>query len=74
MRSKTELASARIKRMLEVLNSYSFNLYNMRGKDMILNAFLSRIKEDTSIPHEIILISLRFERGATRKILYSCYV
>ena len=44
MKSKTEPASTRIKRLLEVLNAYSFNLYYMKGKDMTLSDFLSRIK------------------------------
>ena len=37
MRSKVEPATTRIKRLLEVLNSYSFNLYYIKGKDMILS-------------------------------------
>ena len=32
----------RIKRLLEVLGAYSFNLYYIKGKDMILSDFLSR--------------------------------
>ena len=32
----------RIKRLLEVLSPYSFNLYYIKGKDMILSDFLSR--------------------------------
>ena len=47
----------RIKRLLEFISSYSFNLYYMKGKDMILSDFLSRQKNDNSNPHEIILIS-----------------
>ena len=42
MRSKAELATNRIKRLLEVLSAYSFNLYYIKGKDMILSDFLSR--------------------------------
>ena len=42
MRSKVEPATARIKRLLEVLSSYSFTLYYIKGKDMILSDFLSR--------------------------------
>ena len=41
MRSKVEPAT-RIKRLLEVLSSYSFNLYYIKGKDMILSDFLLR--------------------------------
>ena len=54
IRSKTEPATTRIKRLLELISSYSFNLYYMKGKDMILSDFLSRQKNDDSNPHEII--------------------
>ena len=47
----------RIKRLLELISSYSFNLYYMKGKDMIRSDFLSRQKNDNSNPHEIIPIS-----------------
>ena len=57
LKSKTELATPRIKRLLEVLSAYSFNLYYMKGKDMILSDFLSRQETDKSNPHEIISIS-----------------
>ena len=39
MKSKVEPATTRIKRLLELLSSYSFNLYYIKGKDMILNDF-----------------------------------
>ena len=57
MKSKMELATNRIKRLLEILSSYSFNLYYIKGKDMILSDFLSRQIEDHSSLHEIIPIS-----------------
>ena len=57
LKSKTEPATPRIKRLLEVLSVYSFILYYMRGKDMILSDFLSRQEIDKSNPHEIIPIS-----------------
>ena len=41
IKSKVELATSRIKRLLELISSYSFNLYCMKGKDMILSDFLS---------------------------------
>ena len=53
LKSKTEPAITRIKRLLEVLSAYSFNLYYMKGKDMILSDFLSRQMIDKSNPHEI---------------------
>ena len=42
MKSKMEPATNRIKRILEILSSYSFNLYYIKGKDMILSDVLSR--------------------------------
>ena len=39
---KAELAITRIKRLLQILSSFSFNLYYIKGKDMILSDFLSR--------------------------------
>ena len=57
LKSKTEPATPRIKRLLEVLSVYSFNLHYMKGKDMILSDFLSRQEIDKSDPHEIIPIS-----------------
>ena len=49
-------ATNRIKRLLEILSSYSFNLYYIKGKDMILSDFLSRQIDDDSNPHGIIPI------------------
>ena len=57
MKSKVEPATTRIKRLLEVLSPYSFNLYYIKGKDMILNDFLSRQKVDDTNTHKIIPIS-----------------
>ena len=61
MKSKMEPATNRIKRLLEVLSSYSFNLYYIKGKDMILSDFLSKQIEDDSNPHEIIPISFNIQ-------------
>ena len=57
MRSKAEPATIRIKRLLELLSPNSFNLYYIKGKDMVLSDFLSRQKMDDSNPHEFIPIS-----------------
>ena len=54
LKSNTAPATTRIKRLLEVLSSYSFNLYYMKGEDMILSDFLSRQMIDKSNTHEII--------------------
>ena len=57
LKGKTEPTTTRIKRLLEVLSAYSFNLYYMKGKEMIWSDFLSRQRVDRSNPHEIIPIS-----------------
>ena len=57
LKSKTEPVTARIKRLLEILSAYSFNLYYIKGKDMILSDFLSRQEIHKSDPHKIIPIS-----------------
>ena len=57
IKSKAESATTRIKRLLELISLYSFNLYYMKGKDMILSDILSRQTHDTSDPYEIIPIS-----------------
>ena len=68
LKSKTEQATTRIKRLLEVLSAYSFNLYYMKGKDMILSDFLSRQMIDSSNQYEIIPIS--FDMKAILKAMY----
>ena len=57
IKSKAEPATARLKRLLEIISSYSFNLYYIKGKDMILSDFLSRQNHNDSNLHEIIPIS-----------------
>ena len=57
IKSKVELATTRIKRLLELISSYSFNLHYMKGKDKISGNFLSRQRNDDSNPNEIIPIS-----------------
>ena len=61
MKSKMEPATNRIKRLLEILSSFSFSLYYIKGKDMVLNDFLSRQLGDDSDPHEIIPISFNIK-------------
>ena len=61
MRSKVELATNRIKRLLEVLSAYSFTLYYIKGKDMILSNFLSRQDPGNEDTKEIIPISFNMK-------------
>ena len=57
IKNKIKLVTTRIKRMLELISSYSFNLYYIKGKDMILSNFLLQQNNDDSYPNEIIPIS-----------------
>ena len=57
LKSKVEPVTNRIKRLLEVLSAYSFNLYYIKGKDMILSDFFSRQDLGDEDTREIIPIS-----------------
>ena len=69
IKNKAEPATIRIKRLLELISSHSFNLYYIKGKDMVLNDFLSRQNNDDSNPHEIIPISFNMYQVLHKKIL-----
>ena len=57
MKAKTLPATTRIMRLLEILSGYAFNLYFVKGKDMKIYDFLSRIDVDRGNLGEIIPIS-----------------
>ena len=57
MKAKSLPATARIMRLLEILPVYAFNLYFVKGKDMKIRDFLSRIDVDRSNPGEVIPIT-----------------
>ena len=57
MKSKNLPATGRIIRLLELLAGYCFNLYYVKGKDMILCDYLSRIAVNEGDPSEVIPIS-----------------
>ena len=57
IRSKAEPTTTKIKRLIKLLSPYSFNLYYIKGKGMVLSNFLSRQKTDDSNPHKIIPMS-----------------
>ena len=49
IKSKTGPATIRIRKLLEIISSYSFKPYYIKGKDMVLSDFLSRQKKMTVI-------------------------
>ena len=57
LKAKTEPASNRIMRLLDRLSAYSFNLYYLKGEDMILADYLSRNRHDDEDPTELIPVS-----------------
>ena len=57
MKAKTEPAITRIMRLLDRLSAYSFNLYYVKGRDMILSNYLSRHRQKDLDPSELIPIS-----------------
>ena len=72
MKSKAEPAPNRIKRLLEILSAYSFNLYYIKGKDMVLSDFLSRQYGDNSNPHEIMTIFIQYGKGTSTELSNLC--
>ena len=60
--SKELPTTDRIIRLLQRMARFNFHLYYVKGKDMILCDFLSRIKSDDSNPHELIPIAFHYIR------------
>ena len=57
MKAKHPPVSPRVEVLLEKMLADPFNLYYVKGKDLILADFLSRIRSDRSDPNEVIPIS-----------------
>ena len=72
IKSKIEVTTTRIKRLLELISSYSFNLYYMKGKDMILSDFLLQQKNDDSNLNEIIPIFFDMYQILENSLKYFC--
>ena len=49
MKSKAEPTTTHIKRLQELLSSYSFNLYYIKGKDLVLSTFYLDKRQMTAI-------------------------
>ena len=57
MKAKAKPATTHIKCLFECLTSYSFNLYYVKGKDMILSDYLSHHLRRSDDPNDLIPIS-----------------
>ena len=60
MQSKELPTTDRIIRLFQRLARFNFHLYYVKGKDMILCDFLSRIQADNSDPHGLIPIAFNY--------------
>ena len=69
IKSKEESTTTGIKRLLEVLNFYLFNLYYIKGKDKILSDFLSRQKHDSNL-YKIIPILFNIQNVLQTRYYY----
>ena len=63
MKAKTEPATTRIMRLLDRLSAYSFNLYYVKVRDMILSDYLSRHRQKDLDPSEMIPIIFPLFKG-----------
>ena len=57
MKAKTEPATPRIMRLLDQLSAYSFNLYFVKGKDMVWVDYFTRHRESHDDPYELVPVS-----------------
>ena len=83
MKAKTEPATTRLMRLLDRLSAYSFNLYYVKGRDMIVSDYLSRHRQipiscclktyrsiiDDKIGEEIFCIKTRASAKAAGEIV-----
>ena len=77
MRSKAEPATTRIKILLELLSPYSFNLYYIKGKDIIilnLGCFTCLSIDHVSLFYDFVyVVSLSFSQTHGLFVLYVIY-
>ena len=57
MKSKDDPVTDRVKTLIRKLSPLPFNLYYVKGKDLVLTDFLSRIRSDNTNPEEVLPIS-----------------
>ena len=70
MKSKSKPATNTIKRLLEVLSSYMFSLYYLKGKDMIVSNFLVRMEGDKSVSLMRLFHIIEISPHLDRALLY----
>ena len=57
LKAKREPPTLRLKKLIENLSEYKFDIYFLKGKEMHISDFLSRHPDDEDSPNEVIPIA-----------------
>ena len=67
LKAKGEPPTLRLKKLIENLSEYKFDIYFLKGKEMHISDFLSRHPDDEDSPNEIIPIAFMLQELETDK-------
>ena len=67
LKAKREPPTLRLKKLIENLSEYKFDIYFLKGKEMHISDFLSRHPDDEDSPNEIIPIAFMLQELETVK-------
>ena len=67
LKAKREPPTLRLKKLIENLSEYKFDIYFLKGKEMHISNFLSRHLDDEDSPNEIIPIAFMLQELETDK-------
>ena len=67
LKAKREPPTLRLKKLIENLSEYKFDIYFLKGKEMHISDFLSRHPDDEDSPNEIIPITFMLKQLETPK-------
>ena len=67
LKAKREPPTLRLKKLIENLSEYKFDIYFLKGKEMHISDFLSRHPDDEDSPNEIIPIAFMLQELETDK-------
>ena len=67
LKAKREPPTLRLKKLIENLNEYKFDIYFLKGKEMHISDFLSRHPDDEGSPNEIIPIAFMLQELGNSK-------
>ena len=67
LKAKREPPTLRLKKLIENLSEYKFDIYFLKGKEMHISDFLSRHPDDEGSPNEIIPIAFMLQQLGNSK-------